>query len=343
MKVKLLAVLPNFSMDEDCINLEHARLVKIPFDKILELEAKVRSADYDKQRFKYQKYPPVFFEKIIDVPEITFDSDTYNIVQNLIEIGNPFIQSCICAIHFYTGIAILSPHLSVIYFDFSFDSDFQNNIQLINQFKVAGAYRSLGESDKEYLFHNENPTIYISKNEQESFLQFYQFIDSKSSLINQELWQSICEPLQIISLPGLTNNTKLILMTGALEALIIPDVKQNIKTIFNKRLFVLQNSIEKEDLKWLDKIYTLRSEIVHGNTIEHLLLKLSISYEDLLIKYHRLIIICFCKFLQFANSNENIELQLTHFREELDHIKNDQGIKIKNNILHQWSSNIFYE
>lgn len=348
MEIRLLATLPKFSIEDQELCLTDARLLKIPFEEILELEAQQQCGDYQKQSFKYNTYPPVFFEKWIEVPDHYFNSEPDELINEMIKIVKPYISTCVCAIHFYTGIPILSPHLSAIYFDYRSNNNFEQKTNLKEQFEQIGAYRIYGESDKEYTFINES-LIHISKSEFNAFKKIYGFLNSKVCILRHNELQSLIEPCQVLALPGIANNLQLILLTSALEAFLIPNITKEINTEFKKSFSNLCQLKEETNKQWLEKVYKLRSELIHGNNIENILEKLPFTYNEFLKIFTRNVITGFCKFLQYAKGTEEIVTQLELFRKTLTYEENDSRLtelldisdysKI-NNIRHQWNLNL---
>jgi hypothetical protein len=163
MQIKIIATLPHITIEGDDLQLIGSKISKLPFTTILEFENKTRSDAYNKQEFKYRNHPPVFFEKTIDIADEKYVEDDTDFIFTLREITKPYINELVFSLYFYTGIPVLTPFVSTIYFDGRFEENYQKMPELRAKFQDFHVYRWYGESDKEYTFINESPTITIPR------------------------------------------------------------------------------------------------------------------------------------------------------------------------------------
>jgi hypothetical protein len=245
----------------------------------------------------------------------------------------------------YSAKSIFSPFLSAQYFDYRSKNNFLKKPSLEDQFGRIGAYRIYGESEKEFVFVNESPVWQISAAETGHFSRFYSFILSRSKIIFHEGMQNTLDTLIALSLPGLSDSTRMILMTGALESLLIPDLKTQINAGFTKRFIHLCHNHSETDLAWMSLTYRIRSELIHGNRIESLLNRLPFDQSHYLIVLKQRLTISICKILQYIQSSVEFEKQLNTLQKSLSFDTNSDELKIcmalmdykgKQQVSHQW-------
>jgi hypothetical protein len=346
MEIRILATLPRISIEEEELQMEGGRLIKVPFDEVLEFEKQEQSADYDKQRFGYENHPPVFFEKKIIISDDFHYTDANDFTLKLSQIAKPHINTCVLALYLYTGIPVLSPFLSTIYFDTRKEENFKANPELRKQFENYGANRIYGESEKEFTFCNEFPAIHLKKFEQNAFRKFYSFISSKSYVLEHDKLQNELNSLNALALPGINISIKLVLLIGALESFLIPEFKKDINEHFTKRFNNFGYENTNQDKLWMNQAYKIRCEIIHGRDGLDKLFK-KIPYNPQV--FFQLLLQCaitgLCMFLQYSESDTDIENQLEKFRGILSLEQNDNTLieliqacnyKNKNDLTHQW-------
>lgn len=319
MEVRIVSTLPKVSIEGDKIPLNNARLIKISFDEILEFENKQKSGVYNKLRFKYENSPPVFFEKWITVPDNIFATDNRAILLGLNHYSKPYIDACILALHFFTNRALLHSAISTRYYDYRSEKNFNNNPSLKNTFETIGAYRCVGESGREFSLQNGDFDVFIDNQSYPGIKEWYTFMESKTKQLSSEAIQHLIEPMQSLALPGINADTQQILLTGALESLLVPDVKTGINKHFTARFKNLCSQFQNHEDAIVRNTYKLRSSIIHGKQKdkEKILKKIGMSYGEYLDKLHTYSILSICKFLEGANEQKPMDVQLEAFRKRL--------------------------
>lgn len=132
--------------------------------------------------------------------------------------------------------------------------------------------------------------------------------------------QFLIEPIQSLAFPGINQDMRQILLAGTLESLLISDIKSGISKHFASRFKNLCSRFQNYEDVIVENTYKLRSSIIHGDSKEKekILKKIEISYHEYLDKLHTYSILGICGFLEGANEDEPIEVQLRTFRQSLN-------------------------
>ena len=267
MKLRSLCCLPRVELNIDNAELLGSSILHIPFSEWLILEGQSRSAPYHKLRLKYERNPPLFWEKEIQVDDRLILEPLANNTLEINQLIQPAIESFINSLHWYCGTAPILPSTSVTYFDPRHDPAFANNSDLQSRIKEVGVRRLYGESEKEYATQNINPIIILESSDIEPLKKMQSFVEATSQTWSQEQFQSASQTLRLMSLPGLDWQSRIVLWVGSYEVLIIPDIRQQLQATFSKRLACIASN-RFEDIPQLTAsfkfFYQVRSNLVHG-------------------------------------------------------------------------------
>jgi len=329
MDVRIIATLPRVSMEGDELSLTNARCLHLNFDELLELEGQKGSAVYDNLGFKFRRHPPVFFEKWIEVPDQVFKLEIGSLIGHLMSHARPHIKRCVRAIHFAHTQAILNPEVAVTYFDYRSPKNEKLHPSITARFSRIGAYRAIGESGSEFTFQNSTPSLVLRQQHADSIRNCYNLLESQSDLMQEEGMEYLLEPIHTLALPGINNDVKQLLLAGALESMLVPEVRTKIAQRFIARLTALCDGVAEVHQPILSNTYKLRSAIVHGDMKEKnkILKRLGMEYGEYLHRLHRMLIIGIERVIRLSATHQSCIDRLHTLRLSLDEVVQDQTQK----------------
>ena len=272
MHLVAITCLPSLSVDEGEMVCGAMRIAPLHFDHWLALEGQGNSAAYNKLEGKYRRNPPFFLYQPLAVDHTELPPVGPSQTQALLAAARPAIEVVAKALHLYLGTPPIHPLRSVTYFDMPASTDKATKAEF-------GVPRAYGESDKEYVILNRNPEIVLNVTEAPALIQMIDFVRRA-----QPIWEHPGSALAWSSLsrssaPGLRWTSRVLMTVGAIEALVMPELKEGLTAAFERRVAVLAaaDADEAERLRlWLRPAYRIRSDIVHGRPLARTLERLPI-------------------------------------------------------------------
>lgn len=298
--VRVLACLPMLQMEGQELTLPSARMVQLPFEEWLLLEGKSRSDVYDRLARRYRNHPPLFLEHWLAVDTDWLQEHSPLLPLQLKELFEPILEITVMALHWYSEHPVIHPLRSVIYFDSRSALMQLGCSEQQALIRSVGVPRTYGESGKFYAVSNETPQVLLTSADQAGLAEMLEFVRASKTIWSQECWMPSLESIALCGTPGLAVESKVLLLVGALEALIIPDVHHNMRQSFRSRMTDLLAD-HAEDREAIDHCmamaYQLRSDLVHGNQPKAWR-KLTESKSVFLDRLHRLAIQAVLRLLQ---------------------------------------------
>ena len=292
VRIQAITCLPSLAIAEGEIACAGIRIAPIDFDDWLAFEGQSESGAYDKVRGKYSRNPPFFLHQTIDVDPALVEERGPEQTRALFDAASPEIEAFAKALHFYLGVAPIDPLRSVTYFDVIGAAGANANGVAQN-----GVPRTYGESDKEYVVHNENPKIRLEVSETPALDQVLAFARRSKPIWSTPQHDLAWRSLSLSSVPGLHWPTRVLMIVGALEALILSELREGLKAAFERRVSVLaaDDAGSTEVRKWLGPAYRLRSDVVHGRSLRSTLAQLPEEPESYLKTLGQIAVTAICR------------------------------------------------
>ncbi|HNQ03555.1 MAG TPA: hypothetical protein PKH69_02980 [Thiobacillaceae bacterium] len=249
------------------MDLGDSRITHLPFADWLALEGQGRSAPYDRLGRRYDRNPPLFWEKTIEVePALVADRSPESVVRlsGLIE-GD--LEVLVKALHWYTGTAPVHPLRSAIYFDTRGAENFAAVPGLREDVAQRGVPRRYGESEKEYATQNEDPTIRLCAGDTDALASMLDFCRRTRRIWARGQYEMASRSLELCATPGFGWQSRTLLLVGAYESLLLPDRLTGLQAAFQRRFSCMVAS-RYEDIgpytAFFKTAYRLRSDLIHG-------------------------------------------------------------------------------
>jgi hypothetical protein len=285
MQLRAVACLPRVDAPPEGIDLAGSRITRVTFEEWLTLEGQRRSAVYDKLQSKYTANPPAFWEWTLEIDSRLASRDPSNTAE-LAKLAHPDLDVLVAAIHWYTGVAPIHPRRSVIYFDTDRTED--------------GVPRVYGESEKEYATENRLPTIALRACDAGPLAAMLSFARQTIGTWSEGAYRHALESLSLSSTPGLDWSTRLLLLVGAFEGLLLSDLRKGLQEAFGTRfaLLVTDNPAERQEWTSLSRLgYKLRSDLVHARSLDTTVAELGTPPQEFVARLERAGVVALCRLL----------------------------------------------
>jgi hypothetical protein len=312
MLLKAITCLPCIAAQPDVMDLGDSRIMHLPFSEWLAIEGQCRSAVYDKLNRRYEQSPPVFWEKTIDVnPSLVVNRKPEN-VKALSDLIEQELEMLVRALHWYTGTAPIPPMRSVTYFDPRSGENFAAFPDLEGVISEHGVQRRYGESEKEYATQNEDPTISLRQTDAAPLAGMVAFTRRTQDVWIGEQYELASQSLGLCSAPGLDWPSRLLLVVGACESLLLPDRTTDLQKGFVTRFsaMVAQNfGNVGEYTAWFKLAYQLRSDLIHGRPLKGFLEKMPAPAGEFVQVLSRCGVLALCKLIGYRHAHPEVEVR----------------------------------
>jgi hypothetical protein len=285
MQLRTLACLPGVWAPPDAIDLGGSRVTRLTFEEWLALEGQSQSAVYNKLETNYTRNPPAFWEWSLEIDPQFAIRDTAN-TSELSKLARRDLDLLVAAIHWYTGFAPIHPRHSVTYFDTARTEQ--------------GVPRVYGESDKEYATENSEPTIVLRACDAGPLAAMVSFARETAANWKDGAYQHAVQSMALTSTPGLGWPTRVLLLVGAFEALLLPDVRKGLQQAFGDRFAALVTDDPAERREWVSRSrlgYMLRSDLVHARSLDATVAQLQTPPAEFVARLERAGVVALCRLL----------------------------------------------
>lgn len=282
MQLRVLACLPRVGAPPGGVDLAGSRVTHLTFEEWLELEGQRQSAVYDKLRSKYTANPPAFWEWSLEIDPALASRDKANTAA-LARLAQHDLDVLVAAMHWYTGFAPIHPRRSVVYFD--------------TDRAEEGVPRVYGESDKEYATENRQPAIVLRACDAGPLAAMLAFARETAARWRDGSYQHSVQSLALSSTPGLGWPTRLLLLVGAFEALLLSDLRKDLQQAFGERFAALVADDPVERQAWIAESrlgYKLRSDLVHARSLDATVAELRTPPEEFVARLERAGVVALC-------------------------------------------------
>lgn len=310
MQIKVMACLPCVAVESDVVDLGGSRIVHLPFEDWLALEGQSRSAPYNKLDGRYSRNPPAFWKKTIEV-ETSLVADrgpaSVRLLSGLVEDD---IEILVKALHWYTGTAPIHPLRSVIYFDARSEENFAAVPGLKEVIADGGVQRQYGESEKEYATQNESPTILLRPADTLPLASMVDFSRQTQPVWTDERYDMASQSLGLCSTPGLDWQSQILLLVGAYESLLLPDLTTGLQVAFQRRFAGMAalcwGDIERY-VAWFKTAYQLRSDLIHGRSLTNPRGRLPLTPAQYVSALARAGVVALCRLIRYRHAHPRVE------------------------------------
>ncbi|MGH8490983.1 MAG: hypothetical protein ACREXS_19485 [Gammaproteobacteria bacterium] len=282
----------------------------LPFAEWLALERRSHSALYDKLYSRYSKSPPLFWEKTFTADSGLVLNRTPENARLLMGLVERELETLVKALHWYTGTAPIHPMRSVTYFDPRSEENFGLYSHLDSVISELGVQRGYGESEKEYATQNENPTIFLRQIDAVPLAGMVAFARQTQDVWMGEQYELASQSLSLCSAPGLDWPSRILLLVGAYESLILPDRTTDLQKGFERRFScMVAEKFEdvSEYVRWLRSAYQFRSDMIHGRPLSRTLKKIQISPQAYVAIVSQMGVLALCKLIRYRHAHPEVE------------------------------------
>jgi hypothetical protein len=312
MRLKAITCLPCVAAQPDVMDLGDSRIAHLPFAEWLAIEGQSRSAPYDMLNREYDQNPPVFWEKTIDVnPSLVVNRKPEN-VKALSDLIEQELEALVRALHWYTGTAQIHPMHSVTYFDPRSDENFAAFPDLEAVISEHGVQRRYGESEKEYATQNKNPTISLRQIDAAPLAGMVAFTRRTQDVWIGEQFELASQSLGLCSAPGLDWPSRILLLVGAYESLLLPDRTTDLQKGFERRFSAMaaqRLADVGEYAAWFKLAYQLRSDLIHGRPLKGFLEKMPAPPREYVRVLSRGGVLVLCKLIGYRHAHPEVEVR----------------------------------
>jgi hypothetical protein len=319
------------------------RIAALDFDEWLALEGQTNSGAYDRLRSKYRREPPYFLHQRLEVDPALVSQRGRDETLALLEAARPEIEAFAKALHLYLGTAPIDPLRSVTYFDARTNGEGDPALAELVAEQVAA--RIYGESDKEYVVQNHDPQILLSAAEGPALERVLALVRRARPVWSDARFQMAWESLALSSAPGLGWPSRVLMTVGALEALVMPELKEGLQKAFERRVALLtarDNAAVEQLSSNLRPAYRIRSDIVHGRPLDGTLARLPLEPATYLNWLNRVCATAICRLvgLQLAREAEPANA-FGAFLETTDPAAIDELLSQANaHVTHRWQDRL---
>jgi hypothetical protein len=310
MRLKAVTCIPSVKGESDVTNLGNSRIVHLPFEEWLALEGQSQSAPYNKLEWRYNKNPPVFWERMIDADSrlvLNREPENVRTLSSLIKLE---LEAVVKALHWYTGTAPINPLRSVTYFDPRSDENFAIFPDLQTTISEKGVQRRYGESEKEYATQNESPTILLRQIDDAPLAEMVSFTEQTREVWTREQYELAAQSLSLCSAPGLNWTSRILLLVGAYESLLLPDRTIDLQKGFETRFSSMAATHFGEVNQHANRAkiaYRLRSDLVHGRSLVKSLEKMSMPPDEFVQTLGQAGVLVLCKLIAYRHMHPEVE------------------------------------